>query len=154
MQFDITDFYPAIMDTLLHEGIQFTKEHVAIIRKDVKIIFHVRKLVLYGDREPSVETESGSFDVSIGAYDVAEVCELISIYMLYLIVKKYHSKNNGLYRDYGLAAFKNVSGPASEKIKKQLQSFFKEKGLQIIIECNLKVGNYLDVTFNLNDGSY
>ena len=31
---------------------------------------------------------------------------------------------------------------------------FKQKGLQIIIECNLKVVNYLDVTFNLNDGSY
>ena len=26
--------------------------------------------------------------------------------------------------------------------------------MQIIIECNLKVANYLDVTFNLNDGSY
>ena len=31
---------------------------------------------------------------------------------------------------------------------------FKQKGLQIIKECNLKVINYLDVTFNLNDGSY
>ena len=31
---------------------------------------------------------------------------------------------------------------------------FKQKVLQIIIECNLKVVNYLDVTFNLNDGSY
>ena len=26
--------------------------------------------------------------------------------------------------------------------------------MQIIIECNLKVVNYLNVTFNLNDGSY
>ena len=31
---------------------------------------------------------------------------------------------------------------------------FKQKGLQIIIERNLKVVNYLEVTFNLNDGSY
>ena len=31
---------------------------------------------------------------------------------------------------------------------------FKQKGLQIITECNLKAVNYLDVTFNLNDGSY
>ena len=31
---------------------------------------------------------------------------------------------------------------------------FKQKGLQIIIGCNLKVVNYLGVTFNLNDGSY
>ena len=31
---------------------------------------------------------------------------------------------------------------------------FKRKEMQIIIECNLKVVDYLDVTFNLNDGSY
>ena len=45
------------------------------------------------------------------------MCELISIYMLYLIGKKYDSKNIMLYRDDGLTVFKNVSGPASEKIK-------------------------------------
>ena len=90
----------------------------------------------------------------MGAYDGAELWELIGIYMLYLIGKIYNSKNIGLYRDDGIAIFKNVSGPTSEKIKKQLQSLFKQKGLKIIIECNLKVVNYLDVTFNLNHCSY
>ena len=71
--------------------------------------------------------------------------------MLYLIGKKYNSKNIVLYRDDELAVFKNVSLPASEKIKKQSQSLYKQKDLQIIIECNLKFVNYLDVTFNLND---
>ena len=37
--------------------------------------------------------ESGSFDVTMGAYDWAEVFELISIYMLYLIEKKIQFKN-------------------------------------------------------------
>ena len=74
--------------------------------------------------------------------------------MLHLIGKKYDSKNIGLYRDGGLAVFKNVSGPASEKIKEHLQYLFQQKSLQIIIECNLKVANCLDVTFDLNDGSY
>ena len=75
---------------------------------------------------------------------------------LYVIfnTKKYDSKNIGLCRHDGLAVLKNVSGPASEKLKKHLQYLFKQKGLQISIECNLKVVNYLDVTFNLNDGSY
>ena len=56
-----------------------------------------------------------SIDVTLWAYDGVEVCELISIYMLYLIGKKYDSKNIGLYRDDGLAVLKNVSGPALEK---------------------------------------
>ena len=154
LQFDIKDFYPFIKETLLHEAIQFAKEHVPIARKDVEVIFHARKPVLYNDGEHWVKKEGGSFDVIMGAYDGAEVCELIGICMLHLIGKKYDSKNIGLYRDDGLGVFKNVSGPASEKIKKQLQSLFKQKGLQIIIKCNLKVVNYLDITFNLNDGSY
>ena len=31
---------------------------------------------------------------------------------------------------------------------------FKNNGLDVIIECNMRVVNYLDVTFNLNDGTY
>ena len=48
----------------------------------------------------------------MGAYDGAEMCELIGIYMLNLIGKKYDSNNIGLYKDDGLAVFRNLSGPA------------------------------------------
>ena len=37
---------------------------------------------------------------------------------------------------------------------KRLQKVFKNNGLNVIIECNMKIVNYLDVTFNLNDGTY
>ena len=41
------------------------------------------------------------------------------------------------------------------KNKKQLkQSLFEQKDMQIIIECDLRVVNRLDVTFNLNNDSY
>ena len=59
-----------------------------------------------------------------------------------------------MQRDDGLAVFKNVRSPASEKMKKQLQTLFKQKGLQITVKCNLKIVNDLDVTFNLNNDSY
>ena len=54
----------------------------------------------------------------MGSYDGAEVCELISIFMLSLIGSKHNPNNIGLYRDDGLAVFKNTSGRHSEKIKK------------------------------------
>ena len=57
------------------------------------------------------------------------------------------------YSSKGLAIFKNISGPQSEKIKKTSQKMFKNKGLDIIINCNMKIVNYLGVTLNLNDGS-
>ena len=41
-----------------------------------------------------------------------------------------------------------------EKIKTILQKTFKDFGLEISAESNLKIVNYLDVTLNLNDGSF
>ena len=41
-----------------------------------------------------------------------------------------------------------------ETIKKSLQKTFKDFGLEIAAESNLKIVNYLDVTLNLNDGSF
>ena len=87
LQFHIKDFYPSIKETLLHEAIQFAKEHVPITRKEIEVIFHARESVLYSNRELWVKKEGGSFDVTMRAYDGAEVCELIDIYMLYLIGK-------------------------------------------------------------------
>ena len=60
----------------------------------------------------------------------------------------------GLYRDDGLAIFKNKSGPQNERIKKDFQKIFKDKGLDLVIDCNRKCVNYLDVTLNLEDGSF
>ena len=53
------------------------------------------------------------------------------------------------YRDDGLAVFKNKSGPQNERTKKEFQKLFKNHGLDIVIQCNLKVVNYLDVTLDL-----
>ena len=95
-----------------------------------------------------------NFDVLVGAYDGAEVCELIGIFMLSLLSKHINKYHIGLYRDDGLAILKNTSGPEVEKLMKKLQKLFKEKDLDIIIQCNLKITNYLDITLNLNYGSY
>ena len=40
-----------------------------------------------------------------------------------------------------------------ERTKKSLQKTFKEFGLEIVAESNLRIENYLDVTLKLNDGS-
>ena len=118
----------------------------------MRIILQARKSLLFNESHTWIKKEGGLFDVTMGAYDGAEVCELVGTYLLSLIGSKY--KNVGLYRDDGLSVFKNMSGPGNEKIKKDIQRIFTDKGLEIIIQCNLKVVDYLDLTFNLNDGSY
>ena len=75
-------------------------------------------------------------------------------YMLNLLSKKYNDNDFGLHRDDGLAVLKNKSGLQSEQVKKNIQKIFKEHGLDIIMQCKMKIANYLDVTVNLNDGTY
>ena len=51
----------------------------------------------------------------MGAYDGAEVCELIDIFMLPLLSKNITKNHIGLYRDDGLAIIKNTSSPETKK---------------------------------------
>ena len=90
----------------------------------------------------------------MGAYDGAEVCELVGTFLLYKLSLKYNKNDIGLYRNDGLAIFKNISGPKLEKIKKDIQKLFKENQLDIVIQCNMKTVNYLDVTLNLENSTY
>ena len=68
--------------------------------------------------------------------------------------KNYNKKDIGLYRDDRLAIFKNVSGFKAKDIQKDIQKLFKDNHLDIIIQCNLKIVNYLNVTFNLSNAKY
>ena len=48
-----------------------------------------------------------------------------------------------------------MSGPGSDKIRKDIVRTFRENfGLKITITTNLKIVNFLDVTFNLCTGRY
>ena len=50
--------------------------------------------------------------------------------------------------------FKNFSGLHCEKIKKEFQKFLWQHSLKLIIKCNLKIVDFLDVTLNLTDSTY
>ena len=89
----------------------------------------------------------------MGAYDSAEVCELVGIFILSQLSRKYNKNNIGLYGDDGLAVFRNISGPQAEKIKKHFQNILRKSYSNITVKYNLKIVDYLDVTLNLSDGS-
>ena len=59
--------------------------------------------------------------MSMGAYDGAEVCELVGTYMLNVLSKKYNKNNFELYRDDELTVLKNQSGPRSKQVMKNIQ---------------------------------
>ena len=152
--FDIKEFYPSITANLLKKALTFAEARTHLSDDDKTIIHHARKSLLFNDQQTWIKRDSVLFDVTMGAYDGAEVCELVENYLLYKLSKLYEKKDIGFYRDDGLAVFKNKSGPELEKIKKSIQAIFRENELKITIQCNLKIVDYLDVTFNLTDSSY
>ena len=90
----------------------------------------------------------------MGSYDGAEICELVGLYILDTLSKKLNKNEMGLYRDDGLILLRNKNGHEMDKIRKQIIQNFKTIGFEIDININLKVINFLDVTFNLLENSY
>ena len=82
LMFGIKDFYPSVKEKLLWGTIRSAKLYIYISNKDIEAIFHARKSLLYYNDEMWVKKGERNFDVSMGAYDGAEVCELIGSFML------------------------------------------------------------------------
>ena len=77
------------------------------------------------------------FDVTMGSFDGAEVCELIGLFILNILSDKYGKNNVGLYRDDGLVFLRNTSGPQSERTRKDITREFKKQGLDITISFGI-----------------
>ena len=110
-----------------------------------------RKTLLFHDEQPWIK-KSGTenFDVPMGCYDGAEICELVGSFILeQLNTIVLDKKLIGLYRDDGLGVFRKMSGSETERKKKEITKLFKNYGLSITIETNLHLVDFLDVQFDL-----
>ena len=104
--------------------------------------------MLFSDGEPWVEKDDeDDFDIPMGCYNGAELCELVGTYLLNQLKVVVAKENMGLYRDDGLGIFKNMSGPEVERKKKELVKISKNNGLSI-------TADFLDITFDLVKESY
>ena len=72
--------------------INFSKQHTEIFENDKLIIFHARKSLLFSGQHVGMKKEWWLFDVSIGTFDGAEVCEAVGNFFLYQLSKNYHKK--------------------------------------------------------------
>ena len=153
--FDIVDFYPSISEQLLGLAVNFARTKTRIEDSDIEIIFHARKSLLFEGGKAWVKREKSTFfDVSMGSHDGAEVCEVIGLFMLHKLSESLKRDSMGLYRDDGLGVLKDISGREADATRKFITRTFQEHGLRIMIDTNLKVANFLDVTFDLTTGKY
>ena len=85
----------------------------------ISSVIHVRKSVLFHNKDIWVKKENKDFDVAMGCYGGAEVCELVGLYILDSLCKEFGKGNLGLYRDDGLACFQQYSWNKIRKNKEE-----------------------------------
>ena len=98
IKYDIREFYPSITERTLDRALDLAKEYMVIPLDQVDIIKHCRKTLLYYEDSIWIKKEeSGNFDTSIGAYDRAEICELMGCVLLYSVNKIMDPSSHGLH---------------------------------------------------------
>ena len=141
IQFDLVDFYGSISKQLLDEAIAWASTITEINEKTKQIIYHCRKNFLIYQSEVWVKKDNPEFDVPMGAYDSAEVCELVVLYVLHKL--RHLPVSVALYRDDG-CALSRLSAQRTEDAKKDICRIIRELGLEAkVVAVNTQVIDYL-----------
>ena len=82
LKIDIIDFYSSITEKFLKNAISFAKKSTAVSDDTIKIILNARKLLLSNSNNPWMKKTGENFDMEIGSFDGAEICELVSSFIL------------------------------------------------------------------------
>ena len=129
--FAIQKFYPSITEKLLNhwKNLAFAQRYIETKQNEIDL--KLRKSLLY--RKNTARTKgggNGTFDVTMGGNDGDETCEIVGLFLSYSIEEKLSKDDVGLYRDEGLACFKNNNGHQNDKIRKELTKIFQTRGLK------------------------
>ena len=140
---------------LFTNAIQYAERISQIFDYDMSLINQSRETLLLNEKIPWFKKDgSEDFDVPVGCFNGAEVCELVGTFVLKKLKNAFQNNIFGLYRDDGLAVIKGLTGPKIEKLKKNIVKTFKDCGLNITFKANLHAVYYLDVTFDLRKDTY
>ena len=102
VSFDIDAYYPSITPELLAEAMDWGDNFVKITNSDCELFKEARRTFLFHDGDIWAKTKLPQFDVPMGNYDGAEICELVGLFLLNEIVEAnigMKKENMGLYRD-------------------------------------------------------
>ena len=121
---------------------------VEITEEDKELFLYTKMSILVSDNTSWVKKGDTNFDVTMGAWDGAEACDLVG---LYLLSKLQHLPIKvGAYRDDVLAVC-SLTPFQVEKVKQQVVDVFQEYGLKVKAIANTKVANFLDITLDLDN---
>ena len=99
IQFDVVNFYASISPKLLENSVAFAAKHTAISQDTKETIMQAAKSFLYSENTAWIKKQGGTFDITMGGYHGAEVCDLVGLYLLSQLSQVLPKGLVGLYRD-------------------------------------------------------
>ena len=125
--FDVENFYLSISSNLFKESVEFAKQFIQISDDEINSI-------LFEGTTPWIKKSGNEdFDVPMGCFDGAEICELVWSYIQSKLTNITNKEDIELYRDDGLGIFQNISRPEIERKKKAIVKKFLKMW---IINCS------------------
>ena len=97
-------FYPSIKPELLNNAISFARSVKGIIipKADEEMILQCQKSFLFCEEQPWTKIGLENFNVPMGSYDGAEICELVGLYILHKLTSgenpMFEKEKCGIYR--------------------------------------------------------
>ena len=151
IQFDVVNFYASITPAIIENAITFAARFTEISNDTKATILQAANSFLYSNGDVWIKKQGKTFDVTMGGFHGAEICDLVGLYLLSLI--RVIIPDVGLYRDDGLCVT-SATPRQNEIMKKKICKVFESNGLSITIEANSKIVNFLDITMDLRTGLY
>lgn len=155
IKFDIESFYPNITKAAVMKAFKFAKRYVEVTDDDIEIVVHSCKTVLSYNNDIWIKKDNdNNFDVPMGSYHGAELCELMGLFLLDKLRSTFKVGEYGIYRDDGLAVVENSSSSQQERLTKKIRKVFGMHGFKITIEKELKRTEFLDTILDLKNDSH
>ena len=101
------NFYGSITPEILKKAIEYAKQFVDISDDEESTILQATHSFLCSYGTIWIKKEGGTFDVTMGGFHGAEICDLVGLFILSQL--KEVTTNIGLYRDDGLAIVSGTS---------------------------------------------
>lgn len=118
------------------------------------IILTAKKLLLTLNNSTWIKCHYDNFDVPMGAYDSAQIADLVGIYILDILSRICKSQTNRPIQRWWTRVHTDSKGPLTLKIQKKIIRAFKLLGFRIEISSEPKIVDYLDITLNLTNNTF
>ena len=135
IQFDVENFYASITPGLLENAITFAASHTTISQECKQTILQAANSFLYSDSSAWIKKKGDTFDITMGGFHGADICDVVGLYLLSQLVQVLPKGWIGLYRDDRLAV-SSASRRQNNIMKKEICRIFEQHGLSITIQAN------------------